>query len=154
MHQPDAASISEFFHQLAFKIEIAKGTQKQLDLYLATGMNIVRDYVDPDENRISDIFADLLNPKGPHGQGAAFLELFLKQVGLSVMAADAEIAKIREHTTSSGRRIDLFLPFARGPALGIENKPFAADQINQVNDYCEYLHSIDHAWDWRTESKF
>jgi hypothetical protein len=141
MDQPDAPSISSFFHQLAFKIAIANRSQKQLDVYLATSMNIVRDYVQPDENRISDMLADLLTPNGPHGQGPAFLELFLKQVGFSAIAAHSEFAKLREHTTNSGRRIDLFLPFAGGKAIGIENKPFADDQLNQVNDYCDYLDS-------------
>jgi hypothetical protein len=140
MGEPDALSISTFFHQLGFKIEIAKRTQKQLDLYLATGMNIVRDYIQPDENRISDMLADLLTPDGSHGQGSVFLGLFLKEVGLSYKVEDADFARIREHSTSGGRRIDILLPFTGKKAIGIENKPFAADQLNQVNDYCDYLH--------------
>src|ERR1017187_2863553 len=30
----------------------------------------------PDENRLSDIIAELLSPRGSHGQGATFLTLF------------------------------------------------------------------------------
>jgi hypothetical protein len=138
MDEPDAASVSNFFHQLADKIDIAKRTQKQLDLSQATGMNIVRDYVKPDENRISDILADLLKPDGPHGQGSAFLGLFLKQVGLSDMVVGEDFVTTREYP-AGGRWIDLLLNFSRRKAVGFENKPFSDDQPNQIKDYCEHL---------------
>lgn len=135
----DAAEVRHFFNQLAFKIKISRQTQRQLDVYLATGMNIVRDYVRPDENRISDIFADLLNPHGPHGQGTIFLGEFLKVLKLPDMIVDADSAILREYYTDKGRKIDVVLTFADGKAIGIENKPFAEDQPNQLEDYCAYL---------------
>jgi hypothetical protein len=138
MYQPDAASVSNFFRQLALKIEIAKSTQKQLDVYLATGMNIVRDYVQPDENRISHMLADLLTPDGPHGQGSVFLELFLRQDGHSDMTVAADLTTIREYRARS-RRIDILLDFAGKKAIAFENKTFADDQPNQIKDYCEHL---------------
>jgi hypothetical protein len=135
----NADTVGNFFNELAFKMKISKGFQCQLDRYLATGMNIVRDYVAPDENRLSDILRDLLNPDGPHGQGSVFLDNFLMQIGLPEMSVDAESESIREHCISGGRRIDVLLKFANKMAIGIENKPFAGDQQNQVKDYCEYL---------------
>ena len=35
----------------------------------------------PDENRLSDIIAEMLDPQGAHGQGAAFLTLFASCCG-------------------------------------------------------------------------
>ena len=83
MPDVDATSVVSFFNDLALKIEISRGIQRQLDVYLATGMNAVRDYMRPDENKISDILRDLLDPKGPHGQGCVFLDMFLRQLDLS-----------------------------------------------------------------------
>jgi hypothetical protein len=134
----DATTVANFFDELGVKIDVCKAQQRKLDMYLASGMNIVRDYICPDENGISDIFKDLLSSRGPHGQGRVFLDIFLEQLGLSSMIVDAESETIREHYTSSGRKIDLLLTFS-GKGVGIENKPFAADQAKQVEDYNEYL---------------
>jgi len=132
MPDVDATAVSSFFNELAVKIEISRGIQRRLDVYLATGMNVVRDYICPDENGISDILRDLLDPNGPHGQGPVFLDIFLRQLDLSGMTIDAESATIREHYTSTRRRIDFLITFAGGKAVGIENKPFAEDQFKQL----------------------
>ena len=136
----DASTVSTFFILAAFKIEISASARKELDQYLATGLNIVRDYVRPGENRLSDILRDLLDPRGPHGQGSLFLEAFLREVGASGMVVDEDSGTIREHYTDAGRRIDLVLTFACQKAICIENKPPSApDQKNQIKDYADYL---------------
>jgi hypothetical protein len=139
MNELGANNLTDFFSQLAFKLAISKRAQKHLDVYLATGLNIVRDYIDPDENRLSDILRDLLNPDGPHGQGPVLIDNFLRQVGLSNIRMGAEPESLREHCISSGRRIDVLLTWGNEVALGIENKPEAGDLPNQVKDYCEFL---------------
>jgi hypothetical protein len=73
-------------------------------------------------NRISDILADFAQSKRLAQPRPVFLGIFLKELDLSNLAADADSAAIREHYTSSGRRIDLLLTFRGGKAIGIENK--------------------------------
>jgi hypothetical protein len=135
----EVSGVREFFSQLAFKIEISRQMQKDADVYLATRANIVRNYIQPDENRMSDILRDLLDPNGPHGQGSIFLQKFLQSVGAEGMRVHAHSAAIREHYTHAGRRLDLLVTFGDDEAIGIENKLDAEDQDRQVEDYCEYL---------------
>ena len=136
---PQSRRAADFFNQLAFKIAASKRAQAVLDEYLATGMNVVRDYVRPNENRISDVLRDLLDPSGSHGQGSIFLDSFLKEIGPSNMSVDAHSAIVREHRGADARRLDLLIMFRGSSAIGIENKPFACDEENQVRDYCQYL---------------
>jgi hypothetical protein len=136
------SDVQKFFGQFEFKLRTAKAAQQQTDVYLAGRLNVVRDYMDPDENRISDIFSDLLDPNGPHvphGQGEVFLKLFLETVRLRESMLEKVERPRRENPTSTGRRMDILLTFKSGRAVAIENKPDAADQPNQVNDYCDYL---------------
>jgi len=34
------------------------------------------DFINPDENKLSEVLAELLDPKGTHAQGDVFLRLF------------------------------------------------------------------------------
>jgi hypothetical protein len=126
-------------HVSLTKLQYAKSAQKQLDAQLATRLNIIRDFVGPDENRITDIMADLLDPEGRHGQDRVFLESFLKGVQLPELVAEGVKSISRERFTNNGRRIDLLIEFESGRALAIENKPFAKDQLKQISDYCDEL---------------
>ncbi len=99
-------------------------------------------YIEPDENRLSEILADLLNPRGSHGQGATFLSLFLNELKLPPPTT-IETAKVyREELTTylknPLRRIDVLVDFGTF-GLGIENKPWSLEQHNQVKDYLEHL---------------
>lgn len=105
-------------------------------------------YIWPDENRLSDVLRDLLDPRGSHGQGDTFLAAFLRciacercyQPGDSV-TVEREFGTDRIYRTQ--RHLDLLIRINRdqGPveAIAIENKPWAADQENQVDDYLEHL---------------
>ena len=92
----------------------------------------------------SPILGDLLNPKGSHGQGAAFLRLFLDQFGIKGFDAESPTAKvdleyhIGEVTERSGGRIDIVVTDGRGRRLFIENKIYASDQENQMERYWDY----------------
>lgn len=101
------------------------------------------DYLDTRENGISRILANLLDPYGSHGQGARFLETFIKWVGLDgSWVAGARSAKVyTEMPTASGKGrgfIDILVRI-RGRALAIENKPDATDQPLQVARYLDDL---------------
>ena len=90
-------------------------------------------YLQTSELGLSRILGDFLSPAGPHCQGDVYLKDFLLRVGLP--DADTAGAFVRtEERLHSGRRIDVTV---RGPGwiCGIENKPFAVDQQNQLQDY-------------------
>ncbi|MGO8878314.1 MAG: PD-(D/E)XK nuclease family protein [Desulfomonilaceae bacterium] len=135
-----------FLRQMQFRLNILDDTRREMNVYLARDFNAFK-YIAPDENLISDIFADFLNPEGPHGQGVLFLGEFLKIIN---PATDQEIligdkvSVIREQATdaipNSQRRIDIVIKFEPSQFwLGIENKPWATDQSEQLSDYSDYL---------------
>ena len=103
-------------------------------------LNVERDEV----HTHSAMLSELLNPKGSHGQGDAFLKLFLKDVvhkeDLNTQVAEIltefSIGSISEDETSGGR-IDLAIRFTDYLIL-IENKIDAGDQANQLLRYNNY----------------
>jgi hypothetical protein len=86
----------------------------------------------------SPILAELLNPRGRHGQGAALLRLFLAE--LKIDGFDADNATVTTEyqagpkTEKSGGRIDIVIKDGKG-AIFIENKIYASDQDNQMERY-------------------
>lgn len=116
------------------------------------------DYLRTDEFGLSRCLADLLDSKncdnqGKHGQGGLFLDTLIQQLAPNVQtlnlldwaSADRCNSVALEQPTISGRRIDILLKFNGGGLIGIENKPWAVDQKNQLADYAEYLaHASTH----------
>ena len=116
-----------------------------------------------DENRMSDVLADLLQPNSVHGQGDLFLSALLKdlrkdeatQSGVSRLgllldgASWSQVRVVREayttHIEAWNRQIDIEISMRVGEnpdrvAIAIENKPPSApDQPNQLNDYAKHL---------------
>lgn len=101
------------------------------------------DYLRRDEMALSEYLAMLLNPQGPHGQGDLYLKRFLQLPDVQRLAGlldfSAAVEVDTEYCLPNGRRMDVYLHSA-SCGLGIENKPWAADQANQLRDYAEYLH--------------
>jgi len=105
------------------------------------------------ESRFSSILADLLNPTGSHGQGGIFFSKFLDLIEnrsvnspIGVIPATRErlrsrrISVHREQPTHNGRFVDIVVS-GGDIGFGIENKPWAADRIRQLQDYAAYLSS-------------
>ena len=104
-----------------------------------------------DEVHLHSMFlANLLNPKGSHGQRGKFLEAFLKmlQKSFSAISADnlelditnasVEVEKyIGRQTDSEGGRIDIYLTDGKHSII-IENKIYAVDQYHQMLRYWNY----------------
>ena len=104
-----------------------------------------------DEVHLHSMFlANLLNPKGSHGQRGKFLEAFLKmlQKSFSAISADnlelditnasVEVEKyIGRLTDSEGGRIDIYLTDGKHSII-IENKIYAGDQHHQMLRYWNY----------------
>ena len=104
-----------------------------------------------DEVHLHSMFlANLLNPKGSHGQRGKFLEAFLKMLQKSFPAisadsleldtaiASVEVEKyIGRQTDSEGGRIDIYLTDSKHSII-IENKIYAVDQHHQMLRYWNY----------------
>ena len=143
-------SISYFFSVLREKKKSYEENYKYFAPKLAPKFSIFN-FVRRDENALSYIIANILDPKGEHEQGSVFIELFtdflthkmgdkpneyLKLIGESHKKAKC----ITESTTNNQRRIDIVIDFGNF-GIGIENKPWAFDQKNQLRDYSEDLKS-------------
>ncbi len=89
---------------------------------------------------ISRVFADLLNPHGRHGQNKLFLDAFSGKIGEDYQwISSANDWNVGTEKQANGQRyIDIYLSSSSG-VIGIENKPWARDQENQISDYAEYL---------------
>ncbi|MBE7687450.1 PD-(D/E)XK nuclease family protein [Tenacibaculum finnmarkense] len=95
-----------------------------------------------DEVRLhSKFIAELLNPKGSHGQDDVFLNLFTKKFNIKM---DTEIALVEVEkpvgtvTATTGGYLDIFISDNKGNAITIENKIYASDQENQLVRYYNY----------------
>ncbi|WP_339848330.1 PD-(D/E)XK nuclease family protein [uncultured Dokdonia sp.] len=92
-----------------------------------------------DENRLSKLFAFLLDPKETHGQKAYFLKTLLKTIPLNYPEETGAFEYIElEETTDTNRRLDIVISF-KNIVVGIENKIWASDQPNQLSDYHKSL---------------
>ncbi|MDQ2736058.1 MAG: PD-(D/E)XK nuclease family protein [Pseudomonadota bacterium] len=90
----------------------------------------------PNENALSRVVSDLLDPLGTHGQGPLFLNALLSELGLPrVGARDRGLVRVRrEVLTEKRRRTDIVIHTPE-VMLGIENKPWAGQSRNQLSDY-------------------
>jgi hypothetical protein len=101
-----------------------------------------------DENKMHSRFIEtLLNPKGSHGQGGIFLELFLEVLGvtdqLDIETTQSKTEhpignKIIDEMDSQGGRIDIYLWDQNGKSISIENKIDAGDQEKQLVRYSNH----------------
>ena len=104
-----------------------------------------------DEVHLHSMFlANLLNPKGSHGQRGKFLAAFLKMLQKSFPAISADSLEldtaiasvgvekyIGRQTDSEGGRIDIYLSDGKHSII-IENKIYAGDQYHQMLRYWNY----------------
>ena len=148
--------LSSLFASLGTVVDIANQAQADLDRTAATKFSIF-DYFHEKETDLSRIFAGLLEPTGGHGQGDRFLSLFLKEMPCCrdepskrlrdvFRCVDLHECKVHlEYMTNKGRRIDIVLEIA-DRWIGIENKPWAGEQEEQLKDYIEDLQKKGTAW--------
>lgn len=93
----------------------------------------------------SAFLSELLNPRGSHLQGDIFLQHFLETVGYSG-PFEPQSARLRVEETigkrndadRTGGRIDIYLCDGQGQTISIENKIYAADQLNQIERYVNH----------------
>jgi hypothetical protein len=93
------------------------------------------------ETSHSRLLGNLLNPRGSHGQGTLFLDVFLRRIGYPVPETDSW------NVTVETGRVDILI-WRNTPeksAIIIENKSNnAADQLNQIY---RYWHREMYLWD-------
>jgi len=96
----------------------------------------------PDENGLSDIIAGLLDPRASHGQGEIFLTLFSSRCGSIGKHPKGRVTVHRESCTifiaNQRRRMDILIDGGKW-GIGIENKPWAGEQKDQLQDYANNL---------------
>lgn len=129
-----ARRLQDFLGVLGEKVASHRAAMKDLDRFLSTGFNVMH-LVNPDENTLSDIIAQLLDPDGTHGQGKTFHDLFVRHFGLRGGQVKRVHREYRtRHAAHAGRAMDIVVEY-EGSALMIENKAGAADQPAQLLAY-------------------
>ena len=141
------ARLAAFFAGLGPVVEVVRRAQAVLDRRVAPRFSVF-DYFKERETDLSRAFGGLLDPAGTHGQGDTFLQLFLDEIRRSLdddLRSDFPRADTRgcdvhlEYPTDKGRKIDIVLEIPGNRWIGIENKPWAKEQKDQIKDYMEDL---------------
>lgn len=92
----------------------------------------------------SAFMAELLNPKGSHGQKDVFLKLFVEQINFKDFDCESATIKVEKYIgfiADDGREggfLDIFITDKNKKAIIIENKIYAEDQSNQLLRYYNY----------------
>lgn len=142
-----AMEYRQFFAELLPRLDAARQLEREFDRRFAHRFNVL-DYLRQDELGLSRIVADLLDPKGTHGQGALFLTAFLDLDGIREALhwpdlSCRRITVVTERQIDHERRIDVSVEIVDAErnayCLAIENKPYATDQPKQVEDYLSFL---------------
>ena len=131
-----------FYSVLKEKLKFYRAAKQRLDPFFSTDFNVFK-VIRPNENRLSEIIADLLDPDGSHGQRRRFLDAFLRRIKPNalenLLKQEPRSVTCESQTVyieNSQRRIDILVAFENF-GLAIENKPWATDQEEQLADYKE-----------------
>lgn len=157
--------LRHFFAGLKPAIDVAHSAQAELDRRLATQFSIFDDFlhfIHKKENTLSLIFRNLLDPKGNHGQGRPFLDALLDEIRESMDHAKrrsgvddqgarsiempsahvdcrlyTEYGFVKKFTNKGDRgSIDIVIEWPASKYwIGIENKPWAGEQKEQIKEY-------------------
>src|SRR5205823_11569879 len=131
------AEFWNFFTTMQRHVERSQRKQRRIDRRSATAFNVFK-LIEPDENRLSDIIADLLEPNGTHGQGELFLRLLCEQLGPRCTIKLSKSPTVQREAPTFGilkfrRRIDILVD--TDDLIAIENKVNSPEQADQVKDY-------------------
>lgn len=129
----------EWFARMRIEIEAAQRHRDATRTRLAPDFNAIR-FLRKDEYGLSVVLADLLDPKGSHGQGRLFLGRFVEWHWPDGKP-DCNDALVRlESPAGAQRRIDIEIRFVDGAVMGIESKLCGAlDGDGQIAHYLGHL---------------
>jgi hypothetical protein len=143
--EPTESILESFFHGMQYYLDVSREARQALASAVAESFSVF-DYLQPDENLLSRMISDLLDPKGNHGQGSTFLLSFLQRLlavnctippdwPTRVEKATVVNEAFTSFLSNNARRIDIRIELPPFFGIGIENKPWAAEQIAQLADY-------------------
>ena len=139
-----------FFLSLSEKLQSYRREKRRWDRFLSTDFNVVSEFIRPNENRLSDIIACLLDANGSHGQGSKFLDAFLKHLfkenqtnPVAELSCDQIQVKRFDPTYYNYTKINaagsISLYDFEDFGIGIENKPWAGEGDGQLAAYYSHL---------------
>ncbi len=136
VHSADA---KRFLEKISTNMQASALAKMRYQSRLAPDFNPF-DFINHDELSLSKMIAWLLNREGSHGQGAAFLLLFVErfQLAWSRRACETAWPPKLEFAIENDGRIDILLQSGNSKIV-IENKPYALDQQGQLKRYFKYL---------------
>ena len=146
MEPTQQQELERFFAEVAPRLDTAQTLDDELDRQLARRFNVFR-YLRTDEMGFSKMIADLLDPAGDHGQGAAFLKLLTDKLDFA-KGVNLDHARMQTERQIDVGRLDIAIEINGTHCLAIENKSNnAGDQEGQVEHYlrwlkCQYRHSL------------
>lgn len=130
----------ESVSQLLNKVEVAKEESRlrgeRFNIFKVCG-------IDHYELQHSSIIAEMIDPKGSHGQGCLYLNLFMETYGSKLCFGNLkpEDISVKKEERSYGEngeyngRMDIYVDYKGIPLLIIENKLYAKDQSIQLKKY-------------------
>ena len=125
-----------FFSVLHQKLQNYREMKRHMDRFLSTDFNVF-EWLTPDKKHLSQIIAGLLDPGGSHGQQRMFLDAFLRRIERGDLLVK-QPRKVDTEFPCQGGFIDILVDFGDF-GIGIENKPWAGDQDEQLRRYHDYL---------------
>lgn len=133
------------FYKLFAAVNAISKKYENISQITGEGFNVFKILkLDRAENRTHSAFlAELLNPKGSHGQGDTFLKFFTEKflnenVAFDTPSANVSVEKhigFMNAEKTEGGRIDIAIKDNRGNEIFLENKIYAVDQKNQLLRY-------------------
>lgn len=153
---PATSAASTLLGAVDAEVRVLRNVAKRLEAAAAPRFTPF-DFLRTDELGLSACIASLLDPGATHGQGAAYLRLFLQALECEPGSAwfdGLDAARVTLEARANGmRRFDIEIVLNGGPggqrAIVIENKPWAGDQQNQLSDYAQQLASTCVAGGWK-----
>jgi len=131
-------SIKELLRSTALLRESYQQAKKRYSSKIAPDFRLFR-FFNINENTLSKCLAFLLTTDETHGQGDLFLSRFYQLIEKPEDYAVSHKTRVTtEYTISGGRRIDILIE-DKNELTGIENKPWAVDQKDQLHDYAHWL---------------
>lgn len=128
--------LEKLLKEISDALENKRISGKDFNVFSITGL-------ENKEVAICRLLKELLDPKGSHGNGFAFLKEFanivLRKDGFSDNDLKSAVVN-REECIDSRRRVDLVLRIGK-EIIPIEVKIFAIDQDSQLADYFNYYQS-------------
>jgi hypothetical protein len=127
--EPTESLLETFFHDLQYSLDVSREARKAV-----ADEFCVFDYLRPAETPLSRMIADLLDPRGNHGQGSTFLVCFMQRLqALGCTMPPDWLTRVEQATVdneaetsflaNNARRIDIRIDLPPGFGIGIENKP-------------------------------